>query len=139
MVEQIKNSNLGTDDYILMIQNYFNLHEKEGTSISSCFERLDDENMGMYCILGTVYFFSRHMIKVYRVYKTKWGASSRWSSSSYCPSRNSGKMVTGKRRPLYNCQLDLRSYKKKLVGESSRRIYVILYLFETRITLLLLN
>ena len=61
MVEQIKNSNLGTDDYILVIQNYFNLHEKEGNSISSCFERLDDENMGMYCILGTVSFFSRHM------------------------------------------------------------------------------
>ena len=58
MVEQIKNSNLGTDDYILMIQNYFNLHEKEGTSISSCFERLDDENMGMYCILGTVSFLA---------------------------------------------------------------------------------
>ena len=54
MVEQIRNSNFGTDDYIRIIQNYCDLHEKEGISISNCFERLDDENMAMYFYLGIV-------------------------------------------------------------------------------------
>ena len=62
MVEQIKNSNFGTGDYIRIIQNYCDLHEKEGTSISNCFERLDDENMAMYCYLGIVSFLKTHMI-----------------------------------------------------------------------------
>lgn len=60
MVEQIKNSNFGTGDYIRIIQNYCDLHEKEGTSISNCFERLDDDNMAMYFYLGTVSFLRIH-------------------------------------------------------------------------------
>ena len=54
MTEEIKNSNLGTGDYIRIIQNYCDLHENEGNSISNCFERLDDENMAMYFYSGTV-------------------------------------------------------------------------------------
>ena len=61
MVEQIKNSNFGTGDYIRIIQNYCDLHEKEGTSISNCFERLDDENMPLYCYLGIVSFLRTHI------------------------------------------------------------------------------
>ena len=56
MVEQIKNSSFGTGDYIRIIQNYCDLHEKEGISISKCFESLDDDNMAMYFYLGNVSF-----------------------------------------------------------------------------------
>ena len=70
MVEQIKNSNFGTGDYIRIIQNYCDLHEKEGTSISNCFERLDDENMAMYCYLGIVSFFRTH-IQLEILYRNK--------------------------------------------------------------------